>query len=68
MRRLLVIDKCEDCPHHVHDDNDVPERYGKSWCRMLDVEVVALEIHDPCILTLAASSPPRDEKQEKTDV
>lgn len=50
MPKILIINKCEDCPHNIFDDNEVVERYGKYWCLALDVETPDAEtnIHPDC--------------------
>jgi len=49
--KVLVIDTCAQCHHHIFDDGNVIERYGKFWCTVLDFEVQeAGYIPDACPL------------------
>lgn len=37
--KTITIDSCSQCSFYIHDDNDIVERYGKSWCQKLDKEL-----------------------------
>lgn len=54
MKRVVVIDKCEDCPFFNHDDQTVEAKWGKSWCekqdKELDMEKAQKEIPADCPL------------------
>lgn len=39
IRKTITIETCWECPHHVFDDQECVERWGKSWCRKMQREV-----------------------------
>lgn len=49
--KIIQIFACEQCPFHIFDDNNVEERYGKSWCNKIDKEVPENSISTECPLS-----------------
>jgi len=48
--KTLNIDTCEDCCHHIFDDNEIPERWGKHWCTHAERECDSNKISAFCRL------------------
>ena len=38
-QKILIIDRCNDCPDYNFDDQDDPDKWGKSWCDKLNIEL-----------------------------
>jgi len=49
-KKFLILTKCEDCKFYIFDDNSIEDRWGKSWCETLDIEVNHKTIPGTCLL------------------
>lgn len=64
IKKILVIEHCEDCMFCIHDDQRHTERYGKYWCDNLDYETNASGIPAWCPLPNAQNNARVTQKEQ----